>query len=128
MAAGNQRGDHLALHAVDAHLLAPGGRAQRGPVADGRVGGGGGGGGAVTGRGEGRAVGGEPVGVGRGSAGGGAQLAPVDALGLGVLQGLGAGHDGGEAGGPRLTALEDSTKRELLIHKAKCAPSRIATV
>lgn len=30
VAAGNQRGDHLALHAVDAHLLAPGG-----PVAEG---------------------------------------------------------------------------------------------
>lgn len=107
MATGNQGGDHLTLHTVDAHLLPSRCRAQRRSVGDGGLGGRGGGGSAVTGRREGRAVRREPVGIRDGS---GARLPSVNTLGLRVLQGFRSRDDWREPGGSGLTGLENSVR------------------
>lgn len=84
MPTGNQGSDHLPIHTVDTDLLSSPCRYQPRPVGEGGLGRGGRGGrsGAFAGRREGRAVGGEPVGI----KGSGRTKGPsVDALGLGVL-------------------------------------------
>lgn len=106
MAAGNQGSDHLVLHALDAYLLHPPGRAERRPIGEGGVGGRRGGG-AFAGGGEGRAVGGDPVGV---EGPGRPERPSVNTLGLRVLQGLGPRKGWREAWGARLAGLQRSTE------------------
>ena len=106
MATGNQGSDHLVIHTVNTYLLSPPRRrSQPWPIEEGGVGRGGRGGGALTGGGEGRAVGGEPLGV---QGPGQAQGLSVDTLGLRVLQGFCPREGRGEPGRPRLTGLETS--------------------
>ncbi len=103
MAAGNQGSDHLVIHAVDADLLSSPCRSEPRPIGEGGIRRGGRGGGAFAGRGEGRAVRGEPVGIEGPSR---AERPSVNTLGLGVLQGFGPREGWRESRRPGLTGLE----------------------